>query len=507
MSKVRDWEVEKIDPQKWDTSSYSTDDLDYDFQSTLDSWRTYEVAENSVEQADQFLEEKYGGGVDFAAIYGSSVHGLTIFSDAILPRSHEPGDKWFDDSDIDMMVGLERPDQDIDEKEYRRDAARILYEGHDDVSEYPEVKVHPLVEFSDSFIGTLSEAREDWLESGGNPNEKITLRAQPTEDGEVYEIDRYWHNFLRCMSEGIAFSEDFYSGDFHNEFKKGRFVITEGNDFWDPAFDEDDFGENQRFDLDEFYEITMSGKVGSKQGKVFRQDLDFESSGLEHFQSEPNRPERLNRNVVYGLWERAKRNSDLEIPSNHDLAYRMAEASEESVQADPLELRRQKKRKSEGEWPGTSISKSLMEANFSDRELAELFPGNLISSKTEWVEEMKEERPEEFERRKGLIEDIFMDSIDDVERFFPQAVREDLELSSYAPEGEIEEFDDFSGAVSRQLRKDMPLEFYLIADFAIDRIKSRYRELEDDFDLEDGIHEYSLEELNQVGQTRFGEDW
>lgn len=509
MAGVESWKVEGIDPEEWGTSSYSTDDLKYDFQSTLDSWRTYEVAQNSVEQADEFLEEKYGGGVDFAAIYGSSVHGLTIFSDAALPRAHEPGDDWFDDSDIDMMIGLERPDDDIDEKQYRQDAASVLYEGHDDVSEYPEVKLHPLVEFSDTFVGTLSEAREDWLKAGGDPNEKITLRAQPIGDDEVYEVDRYWHDFLRCMTEGIAFSEEFYSEDFHNEFKKGRFVITEGDRFWDGSLDESDFNENEDLGLEEFYELAMLGKKGSKDGYALRQDLEFESSGLDHFESEPDRPDRLNRNFVYGLWERAKRRSDSDYPPTHDLGFDIVEElGEDHKPSEVIEQIRERKHRDLGDWPGETLAKGLMASEFTDRELAELYPGTLQSSKTAWVEDMKEENPELYEQRKQQIQDIFTENIEDVRRFFTDAIREDHEFSDHAPGEDFQDFDEFSDAVARCFRKDIPMEFFLVSDFAIDRIKSRYRQIESSNPdlLEKGIHEYSLEELEQLEQTEL-DDW
>lgn len=456
MSEVSSWKIEDINPDNWSTDSYSAEDLEYDFQSTLDSWRSYEITKNAIEELDEELKEEYGAGVDFAAIYGSTSQGLSILSDAILPRSHEPGDKYFDDSDIDVIVGLERPEQGVDEKAYRRSAANSLYEGHDDISEHPESKLHPLVEMSDGLTEILSEARKDWLEDGGSPNQRISLKAQTKGDG-VYKVNRYWHDLMRCMAEGTAFSEEFWNDRFYNEVMKGKEIITENGEF--------------------------------------RSDIDFDSSGLEHYESEPNRPDRLNRNFIYGLWERAKRNAEIGIPPENSY--------------DDFNEKREVRRKHKGEWPGKILGHGVVEAEFDDKELASFFTEPIKTNKSDWAQELKEKDPDQYERRIEEVQNAFESHMDEIREFIPDQMKEDPKLSRHFVE-DPKSFEDIGQFVGRTGRKDMPLEFYIVGDFAVHRIKSKYRELDKTHELDKQMHEYTLEELNKIeesNQTRFGEDW
>jgi len=454
MSSPQSWKVEDMPAEKWGTSSYDAENLEYDFQSTLDTWRTYEIVDNGLEELDEELKEKYDGGVDFATIYGSTSANLTIFSDAVLPRSHQPGDKWYDDSDIDLLVGLERPSKDIDEKEYRREAAEILYESHDDVSEYPNPKLHPLVEMSDSLKQIFKEARHDWLRQGGETLEKINLKAQPNEDG-VYEVSRYWQDIMRCMAEGASFSEKYQDETFYNEIREGINIITDG--------------------------------------EGLRQDIDFESSGLPHYEGEPNRPDKLNRNMVYGLWERARRNSDLELPPIYN-------------EQDPTK-RVEERRQYQGQWPGKILAHGILNEEFADEELAEYFPGDITASKSEWVEEMSEE---ELENKKKKVQNAVEKHMDTINDFLPTEFFNDPDFSRRKIEQNPETFEDVENFIGRTARKDMPLEPFLAAELAVEKIKSKHEVLSENKDLDKEMYQYTLAELNEIeqeDQTQFGKDW
>lgn len=266
--------------------------IEYSCQGTLDSWRSYSVLGERLEEADSQLRNEYGSGIDFALVYGTTTTGLTMFPDSVLSRKHEAGDPWFDESDIDVIVGLENLSEEKDPKLYRQDAASLIYQNYrpmDIDPKYPEAKIHPLVHKSDFLTDTFAKARNDWIEEGGS-KELIRLKGQP-KDGEIYSHGQLWHNFMRGFMKGFAFPREFYSPEFHVEIEKG---------------------------VDEI--LDQEGNL--------RNDIDFEVDSIASYvgDNRPNRADRLNRNYLYGKWENAKRrhrivhedligdNAEVEIP-------------------------------------------------------------------------------------------------------------------------------------------------------------------------------------------------
>lgn len=444
------WKVEDLPFQQY--LEGHTDDIvgegnsiDYDFQSTLDPWRSYSLVEKKLEETDDKLREEYGSGIDFAMIYGSTTKGFSIFSDSFLSKAHEPGDEWFDESDIDVIVGLEDADEDIDSKLYRQDAAAMIYqncrEDRDEMAEYPEPKVHPLVHKSSFLVDTLGKARENWLATGGDDKEEIRLKGQPKEDA-VYEMNQKWHNLIRGFMKGVAFPEEYHNSEFYDEIEKGKDILLEDGSL--------------------------------------RDDVEFDvSSEASYFGSNrPNRADKLNRNHLYGLWDLAKRRNEVEFDHRSDRPFRQ-------------------------------MIHHIIDREFDDRELGEMFDYKLQNASSwaddrpeEEIEQKKQVVREALESNTEILEDLMYSEFLEDEGFSQHNnVTEDLTVRGL--EG------DYEGLINTLYRSNGyydNFEIRLASELVTSKIKQRYESVEnEEFDIDREVHEITLGDLIEIEEeARFG---
>jgi len=440
------------------------DKLEYNFQSTLDNWTVYPLLEEKLDNANELLSKEYGGGIDFALLYGSTLNKMAAFPETILSRNHQKGEPWFAESDIDIIIGLEDPDQTKDTKMYRQEAASYIHQNfHDEDGEngeYPAPKIHPLVHRSDFLVDTFREARQNWVEKEGDDKELIRLQGQPKGD-EVYKQSQRWHNFMRGFLKGIAFPEKYSSPYFHKEIADG----------WDIILDEEEsLREDAEFDL-----TTENSYIGDNR---------------------PNRADMLNRNHLYGVWEMAKRENNLDVPpdpANHNQNIEEPEEKLENI------------RTMEAKLPTEQTALGIINSNISDKALANIVTKTLQESGG-WIEGLSDD---EYEAKTQEIRSVMEDNISAFEDLVVPDYLNDLHFSRHNNvEDDVSPKDvegDFEGLIDLLHRNGGYEDGFelAMASFVVDRqIKNRYNNLEErGLELEQQMHEITLSDLIDIEEN------